>query len=193
MPKRNAFTVAVAPLRSNRVQYFQEFALPLFITNTAKSDVLLERVTLSFQSDADQRVYHDHDCGIRIHPKEAKEIKVSVNPDPAYLANTNIYEVGLTFRTIKKNSLGEAVTERHQPGEYLIIVLPNPDLGQIFISFKQPEDQDLANALERYAKRAGFTVYMAVNDPQPGTDLWRRIEPELRKSIATFVIWTQRT
>ncbi len=45
----------------------------------------------------------------------------------------------------------------------------------------------------RYAERAGFAPYVAMEDPQPGTQQWQRIEAAIKRSRAAFIIWTRRT
>jgi hypothetical protein len=70
---------------------------------------------------------------------------------------------------------------------------PNTQIADVFISFKQPEDTSRAKLIEQYAWRAGLRPYMALNDPEPGSEQWNRIEDAIRRSKRAFVIWGDRT
>lgn len=63
----------------------------------------------------------------------------------------------------------------------------------MFISFRQPGDKPWAEELQRYAFRAGRDAYIVMQDPQPGTDQWSRIEAAIERSDARCVLWGNRT
>jgi hypothetical protein len=185
--------VSVAPLKSVEVEYFESKSLSLYFTNRSDELLLVDGVTLQFQTDGSMAAhYTDHPCALRIEPKDGASFAVQVTPTPIYLANTNSIELMVKYRVDSKGKLGAPVTERH-PASYLIIKPSRHQLGDAFISFKQPEDRKLAMMIERYAERSGFTPYVAMEDPQPGTQQWKRIEAAIKRSRAAFIIWTLRT
>jgi len=189
-------SVSVAPLapRSAEIQYYESTSVSVLITNNAPTPILVEEVILRFQSDAFvASEFVGQDCGWELAPKELHEQKVAVCPTPIYLANTNMFDVMVKFRPIDGGILQGQLSEIHHRSSYLIIRESRDSCGKLFISFKQPEDLSLARLLEKFARRAGFEPYLAIHDSQPGTDLWKRIEPELRTSIAASIIWTGHT
>jgi hypothetical protein len=188
--------IHVPPLPKMEVEYFEEVSLPLTVINTSSEPILLESITLRFQSDADiSKIYVQDNCSCIIKPQEMRDIEVKVIPTPMFLANTNVFDVMVTYRLNVDGKLSEQASYifRAPQGCFIIIKPSTTQLGQIFISFKQPEDLKLAKILERFAERAGFKPYLAIHDSQPGTQLWDRIEPALRGSLAVLVLWTKHT
>jgi hypothetical protein len=66
-------------------------------------------------------------------------------------------------------------------------------LGQLFVSFKQPEDRRFARIVKRVAQRAGFQPWLKMNESTPGQVLWDSIELRLLESVAVAFIWTEHT
>jgi len=192
----NQLIIRVPPLPKIEVEYFEELSLPLTVTNNLTDSILLESITLRFQSDAFvSKIYIEENCNCIIHPQNMKDLEIKVIPTPMFLANTNVFDVMATYRINKDGKLSDQVSEKFKAlqGCFIIVKSSSSLLGQIFISFKQPEDVKLAKILERFAERAGFTPYLAIHDSQPGTQLWERIEPKLKDSLAALVIWTKHT
>jgi hypothetical protein len=185
-------SIAPPPLGSVEVRYYETTSLSVLITNNAPSAILVEQVVLRFQSDGNAKVYVDQPCGWELQRKRLHEQSVAVCPTPIYLGNTNMFDVMVRFRLIEKGVPQAQRSEVHH-GSYLIIREAARNCGKLFISFKQPEDLTLARTMEKLARRAGFDPYVALHNSQPGTDLWKRIEPELRTSDAAAIIWTSFT
>ena len=77
---------------------------------------------------------------------------------------------------------------------YIIVRRP-PVVGaaDVFISFKDPEDDQLSLLVKELLARAGFRGYRAKDDPRPGVSYWdEKIEPAIRSSRTTIVLWTIR-
>ena len=186
-------SVSITPPRSAEVEYYQKATVSVSITSSAPYPLLIEQLILRFQSDANvAAIYVEQQCGWELAPGELREQLVSVYPIPVYLANTNVFDVMIRFRSCETGVVGQQNSEIHR-GSYLIIKHSRQPCGKLFISFKQPDDLALARLMEKFARRAGFVPYLAIHNPQPGTDQWKRIEPEIRASIAISIIWTSHT
>jgi hypothetical protein len=186
-------SISVTPPRSAEVEYYEQTTVSVLITSNAPYRVLIEQLILRFQSDANEAsIYVEQSCGWELTPGELREQLVSVYPIPNYLANTNVFDVMVKFRSFETGVVGQQKSEVHR-GSYLIIRNTKQRCGQLFISFKQPDDLTLARMMDKFARRAGFSPYLAIHDAQPGTDQWKRIELEIRASIAISIIWTSHT
>lgn len=186
--------VKVAILPSPEAEYFVDKTISLFITNGSPDHLLVESLVLRFQSDVDSSaIYVEQPWGLELTPDEQKEQKVTVTPTPDFLANTNCFDVMVKYRVFEKTVWGKLHEEITQRSTYLNIKRSTQQLGQVFISFKQPEDEQLASILGKFAARAGFLPYIALDDPRPGTSLWSRIEPEIKNSVGVFVVWSRHT
>ncbi len=185
--------VSLPPSRGAEVEYLEPRTFTVIITNTSGGRILVESVDLRFQSDyGAAAVLVQHPCTIELAPDGLGEAQVVVTPSPRFLTNTNEVDVKVWFRTIDGGAVsGELHDETFERASYLLIRNSTKVAGQVFISFKQPEDEPLARLVERYATRAGFSPYLALNDPQPGRSLWRRIRPQLTKSVGIVVLWTR--
>jgi TIR domain-containing protein len=185
------FAVSVAPPTSLDVEYYGVKELSLYVTNRSAQEQLLDSVTLKFQPDVGTApIYVRQSCGLSIAIGKAAEVKLRIRPTPLYQENTNAMSVMLEHRACDAGRLGSPGKEIHSDCFYLIIKPSADDLGEIFISFKQPEDLPLAEALARYARRAGFKPYIAQSKPELGADQWNRIESAIARSTAIVIMWT---
>ena len=185
--------VSPAPQVNADVEYFGEKAIAIDITNLLSQSILLEDVILQFQADTGSApIYVDHRCGIELAGNRLASLSLRVMPTCQFLAYTNVFRVMVHYRINHDGRLGNQISENHL-GSYLIVKPPKDSLGKAFISFKQPEDIALARTLERYARRAGLNPFLIMDDRQPGTSHWDRIEEAIRSSGAAFVVWGERT
>jgi len=188
------FGVTAPPPISYLVECYAAIDVRLIITNVSGVVQLLETVTLQFQADVGTApIYVDVSCGVEIRPAKAAEIVITVIPDSLYLAGTNQFSVMLRYKAVEIGKLGVQQTEIHPNLSYLLVRASSLDLGQVFISFKQPEDLDAANLLARLSAKAGFKPYLALRNPKVGTNQWDRIARAIRSSKSVMVIWTSRT
>jgi hypothetical protein len=185
--------ISIVPLHSMEVEYFKEINIPFSITNNSTDQVLIETITFRFQTDADAAdTYIERRCDCLINPGDVLNRNFVVSPTPDFLANTNVFDIMIAFRKSISGVPQEQLLKRFR-GSYIIVKHPTQKLGQLFISFKQPEDLRLAKIIARLAERAGFDPYLAIHDSQPGVQLWERIEPILQASVADLVLWTKYT
>ncbi len=188
----NELSVSIAPLPSLNVEYYEDIIIPVSITNNSIYSILVESVTFRFQTDRETHVYVEKACSKIVETGSLLNLEIPVSPTPEFRANTNAFEVSVIYKKSENQTLGPQQREWLR-GAYLIIKPLDQKLGQLFISVKQPEDLELAKLLQELAEHAGFTVYLATNDPQPGVPLWDRIEPELKKSMSALILWTKHT
>ena len=188
------FGVSAPPPISHLVEYYSLTEVRLIITNVSGRLQLVETITLQFQADVGTApIYVDCSCGIEIRPAKAEEVVVTVTPDSLYLAGTNQFSVMVRYKTVEVDKVGVQQTEVHSNLSYILVRPSSLDLGQVFISFKQPEDLDIANLLARLSAKAGFKPYLALRDPKLGANQWRRIARAIGSSKSVMVIWTTRT
>jgi hypothetical protein len=173
-------------------QYFETRQIEFEVVNISGEVLLLEAAPLKFEADTGAVPnYVDASPGLRLGPNDSGIIRIDVRP-PLYKESTNQFDVLLRYRPETHGRLGNLSTERHD-GFYIIINTPAATLGDVFVSFKQPEDQRLANILERYAKRAGFTPRLFMRNPAVGADQWKSIEKLIKQCHSMFVVWGRRT
>ncbi len=189
-PPKFTLTLRASPLAT---RYFEPIAVDFAVTNDSSDMLFIESSSLKFEADTGAIPnYVDWSPGLRLAPSEQGRISVVVRPVPLYKEFTNQFDVLIKYRPEVQGRLGKLSTEQHG-GFYIIVNTPPADLGDVFVSFKQPEDQRLANILERYAKRAGFTPHLFMRNPAVGTDQWRSIEKLIKQSHSMFVVWGRRT
>jgi hypothetical protein len=186
--------VSITAPSYKEVEYFSTINLSVSLLNNSSRKLLVESLTLRFQSDANvSAIYVEQPCGWEIQPDGVKDQQVTICPTPEYLTYTNTFDIMVNYRLFDNKGLKGPYPEIHNGPFYLIINNSKAKLGQIFISFKQNEDLKLARILERLAFRAGFSPYLAIRDKQTGAPLWEKIEPAIKDSVAAFIIWTKHT
>lgn len=185
--------VSIPPLPKSDVECFEEFAVPLIITSQCVDPIVIESVTLRFQTDAGMSdFYHKTDIGHEINPNGLYSKMLKVTSTPEFLTNTNVFSALIRYRRVPGGVPGDQMSAM-SPGRYVIIRPASQKIGRLFVSFKQPEDGALARLLKKVAERAGFEPYVAMDEPKPGEDIWKRIKPVLRKSKVVAFIWTENT
>lgn len=193
--KRDRLALRMVAEAPPATAYFESILLTYDITNVSTDNILVESVSLQFQPDMDtvpNYVYSP--CGFRLTPNESKSIAVDVTPTPAYRQQTNEIQFLFRYRIESSGHVGDVIKERHdQERYYLIVRPPAPTLGEVFVSFKQPEDQRLANILERYLRRAGFVPRLFMRNAKVGADQWVSIEEIVKVCQSAFIVWTHLT
>ncbi len=107
---------------------------------------------------------------------------------------THAFETVVTYSRIDGDGVPCADTRAEGPTSYVVVKYPPLMYGEMFISYKDPEDRELADALQEHAKRAGFFGYIAPADIRPGTRIWKqKIVPHIMSAFCMCVIWTNET
>jgi hypothetical protein len=187
--------ISVAPPTSNDVEYYSTIARTITVSNISSFRILIEDVTLRFQSDSAQAALNvKSDCGWELTPGAVHELQVEITPTALYLKATNTFDVRVRYRTINDSRVGNTQREVFSSPSYIIIREPKTYLGKVFISLKQPEDLDLGRLMASMARRAGLEPFLKDNNQRLSEDIWTAtIEPALRSSDVCIVIWTDNT
>lgn len=187
------FQITLAATVPLATQYFQSQAIEFDVVNTSGKVLFIKDMTLQFEADTGGVPnYVDASLGLRLIPNKRGRVIIDVQPLPLYPEFTTKFDVLLKYHADVHGRLGKLSTERHG-GFYIMINTPPPTLGNVFVSFKQPEDQRLANILERYLRRAGFTPNLFGRNPPVGSDQWKSIERLIKHCHSMFVVWGRRT
>lgn len=193
--QQDHFAISVPPPASVEVEYYSKIACTLIITNISSNRVLVEEVTLRFQSDSGQTVLNPSTiCGWEMAPGDVREKQVEVTPTPLFLEATNVFDVRVKYRIINGGHIGDSNLEPYFKKSYIIIREPKTHIGQVFISLKQPEDLNLGRLMARMVRRSGLVPFLKSDHKRLSEDIWAAtIEPALHSSKACIVIWTDKT
>lgn len=188
----------VVPQVIERIDFLRSVYLPVGVKNNSKFDTaLIEKLALCFRSEAgkptSQTTVVQQVSDFRIPPSRLDYAHVCFVPNLHFLTGTNQFDVSATIRWEHKKGLGAATTlVSPPPYPYIVIHEAPPLFGRAFISYKEPEDRQLADLLFAFLSKAGFVPYMAPRDLQPGSKLWEeKIPVAIRGSNLIFVIWTE--
>ena len=145
--------VSLPPARDAGVEYLEHKNDCSATPTGQKGRMLVESVDLRFQSDdGTAAVLSRHPCAIELDPDDLAETQVGVTPSPLFLTNTNEVDVKVWFRSGRGSWVSaEPRHETFERASYLLIRNSTKAAGQVFVSFKQPEDWPLARLVERYA------------------------------------------
>jgi hypothetical protein len=197
MASTEELTIKIHPLADgNNVDYMQEIDIPVSVFNHSPETIVIESVVLRFQAEWNSSAHdavHERRFGrFTIAPDREEYRKVSVLLRPILQSGTNVVDIIVTY--LKEASPAKKLTQQRKEVFYLVVQPPPTTKGQLFISYKDPEDWDLAHILQRICERAGFVGYIAPADAKPGTDIWNdKIPGAVHNSKALVIIWSKVT
>lgn len=187
--------ISIPPPRDHRADFLKPVSVPVQIVNDHSRPVLIQSIALQFQSDmkvSAAELTIEQNCeGLAIESGRMGYQNVTVTPHLYFRQYTNVFQVVVSYRRQNKRGLGNRLKQSQRDLSHLV-VQPAPNIyGNIFISYKEPENRALAELLLALGKAAGFTPYIAPADMKPGSKIWREKIPQaIKASKATFVIWT---
>src|ERR1051326_730540 len=198
MKSEQKLAISVPPPLNPDVDFLGKVRVPVQLTNRSRHRILVERITLQFQSNyrvPPEELQITHNCqACALEPGELAYDNVAVIPKLMFLPYTNVFDVEVTYRYETKGQVSKSNSEKRKDVSYLIIQPAPAIFGDLFISYKDPEDLELAEDLFNLAKLAGFNPYIAPNDINPGSEIWKdKIPQAIRGSKYFFVIWTSKT
>lgn len=168
--------LSVAPLPNPIVEYYQPTRIPITLTSNCSEKLVVESLTLRFQTDRGMADYDiKYEVGKQLLPEGLLAENIEVVPVPEFLESTNQYDIKIRYRKEIDGQLGDQMTLIPAIRPYIIVRPCSDSLGQLFISFKQPDDLKFARRLETVAKRAGFKPYLKMDESTPGQDMWEVI------------------
>lgn len=171
-----------------------------WIRNPGSERVLVESVTLHMQPD--QGCARDlgglefrKDVGVELPGGGREHVSVGILPPLYCLAHSNYLDVSAQVRPRTARKPRRPTCVVREQFSWVLLREPAPAPGvEVFISFADPEDLPLASLAKTYLARAGLTGYIASDDTRPGCDMWsEKIEPAIKRSIGTLVLWTPNT
>jgi hypothetical protein len=194
----------VSAPRDTSVDFLDVVEIPVGIRNRTHGPISLEEIALAFQPSATsvpvEAVTVHHRCKGQIQGPGALEYeKVRVCPSLLFQPWTNVFTITARYRSEGPSGVGVALAAVVAANEYIIVnnapnfsgKLPR---ASVFISFKDPQDAELAGVAAELVRRAGFSPYLARNDERPGSNYWEdKIQPAIESAEATLVIWTPNT
>lgn len=181
------------------VHYLEPLDISIGVENKDhEAAMVIESLALRFQSrrprlGGDNADPHttvlDPGAALSVPPAKLSYCTVQVRPSLLFLKYTNYFDVAITYR-LHNEKIGDHQSFIGQ-GRFAIIK-PAPQIfGKVFISYKEPEDRNLADLLFEFAKDAGFEPYMAPPDVRTGSRIWgKKIPAAIKESKFMFVIWT---
>lgn len=101
------------------------------------------------------------------------------------LKNSNYFKLAVTYNNSERRTL------IHNPRKYITFYPQGSGEKQFFISYKDPEDSEIARGLDRLLKKLGFKGYISEDDHRPGLKLWeQKIPMAISSSIGIVILWT---
>lgn len=184
------------------VDYLEAVDISIGVENgNPKATMVVDSVALRFESrrsitgtdraDPQTTVVYPG-AAFSISPTKLGYCTVRVRPNLLFLESTNYFDVAITYR-FSAEKIGEPQDFIDQG--WFVLVKPAPQIfGNVFISYKEPEDRPLADLLFEFAKDAGFVPYVAPPDVRTGLRIWsKKIPTAIKASKFIFVIWTGNT
>lgn len=178
-----------------RVDYLQEIVYPVAVRNNTEFPIVLDDGFLEFEPEHLGIAAHlqvPFTCNRRLEPGRFEYFRVPIKPNLLYRPYTNVFSATFRFRRQRSSDIGAEEHFTIGSTEYYIIVGEPPAFDNAFISFKDPQDDELSVILCTIARRAGFRPYRAKDHPEPGiNDYWEgKIRPAIRSSRVTLALWT---
>jgi hypothetical protein len=195
--ERELIRLTIDKANPAKVNYLQTVSLTIAVENIGTSaTVVIDSLALRFQSRsspgssvADPHTTVVHPGGaLSVAPSKLDYCTVQVRPNLLFLKYTNVFDVAISYR-LSPNFVD--LNSFIGLGSYLVVNAAPQLFGQVFISYKEPEDRNLANLLYDFARDAGFDPYIAPADLQTGSQIWTdKIPAAIKASKCVFVIWT---
>jgi hypothetical protein len=199
-PGSDGVEILQGDLGDREVLYGRRLSFPVWLKNRTKRPLWVRAVSVSLQpdtgwkGDANRMVFRS-EPGLELPPDHKEVTRVSVIPPLDCLPNSNIVDVSVEYGTLAETRDGDLrQTDRRHVDWILVTEVPAPVGAEVFVSFKDPENEELAQLAAKYLCRAGLTPYLARDDGRCGCDYWReKIEPAIGRAAGTLVIWTADT
>lgn len=127
-------------------------------------------------------------------PSGQKEAYLSVVPDLLLPSSTVQLGVRLYYQRYEAARLAGREGPLDLPAGCIVVQEHASTGKQVFISHKDPENRHLARLLQQYLRHVGIKGYMAKDDLEFGTSIWKEKLPlAIRNSQALAAIWTAHT
>lgn len=187
-------------LIDREVLFGERYQLAIWLKNKSSKALCVRAVWVRLQPDTGwvglpDRMVFKSDLGVELLPDHKILARVPVVPPLDCLAHSNFVDVTVDYGTLEdlRNGHCRQVTRQHL--DWLLVKdVPAPPGTDVFVSFKDQENEDLAQLAVKYLRRAGLSPYLARDDRRCGCDYWEdKITPAIRRSAGVLVIWSSDT
>lgn len=183
---------------NREVLYSDRFPFPVWLTNKSAETICVKSVTARLQmdnewaGDQNRRLFQSEE-GFELPPGAKKVTRLSITPSLDCMEHSNFLDVIVEFGTPASfEACGWQRHERAHLDWVLVKKVPQLPGAQVFVSFKDPENEGLAYLAAKYLQRAGLQPYLARDDDRCGCDYWNdKIGPAIAGSTGVVVIWTK--
>jgi hypothetical protein len=184
-------------LADREVLFGERFRFPFWLRNKTGETLCIRAVSASLQPDngwvgPPDRMLFRSEIGLELRPSHKEVVRVSIVPPLDCLAYSNLVDVNVEYGTPADISKGHSRhAERRHLDWLLVKEVPTPAEAEVFVSFKDRENEDLAQLAVKYLRRAGLSPYLARDDQRCGCDYWEdKITPAILRSAGVLVIWS---
>lgn len=184
-------------LRDREVLYGERLSYPVWLTNTRQDLLVVRAVSVRLESENGwrgdgSRFVFRHESGIELPPGQSKIWTIPIRPTLDCLENSNNPSVAVEYSAIASSRRRGIRQSQWHRGTWIVVKeVPPPDAAEVFVSFKDPENEELAQLAARYLRRAGLAPYLARDDEQCGRAYWEgKIMPAIVRSSGVLVIWS---
>lgn len=184
-------------LFEREVMFGERFRLPVWLRSRSRKMLHVRAVSASLQPDngwagPPDRMVFRAELGLELPPDHKEVTRVSIIPPLDCLAYSNFVDVTVEYGTPADLSNGRARRVEKPHLDWLLVKeVPAPVGAEVFVSFKDPENENLAQLAAKYLRRAGLSPYLARGDEQCGRPYWpEKITPAIVRSVGLLAIWT---
>lgn len=173
------------------VKYLDEDArIDMEFKNNSDSVITIKKIICSYQVTDNLPKYEIvKETPIEIQPgciSKNLEMKLEINLRLQPATNRSTLKVIFDI-----NGVSKTITFDNQETKYIIINDRRSPGHKFFLSYKDPENKDMAEKLNHYLKKIGFKGYIAIENRKPGMDIWKeKIFPSIDDSAGLIVLWT---
>jgi hypothetical protein len=175
--------------------------LAFWVRNTSGSAIHLRDVSVQLQAEnaalrSDQTLISRSEAMDGDLPRGARQsVELTVVPPLVALPGSNVWSVRADFEQVGATGVGAPQSECREQFDWINLhdAPAHPD-AEVFVSFVDPENDELAQLAELYLGRAGIRPYLAKRDTRIGCDYWEgKIMPAIARAAGMLVIWTDET
>ncbi len=192
--------VVPGDLSDRNVLFGKRLFFPVWIKNVATSPVIVRTIAAKIEPDSSwtgdpQQMRFAGEAGVELLPGHKEIFSIAIVPPLDCLEHSNFIGVSVTFDLLGRVGRNESLNEVREKINWILVKeVPAVPQVEVFISFVDPENEELARLAAKYFKRAGITPYIAKSDEQCGSLFWAdKIEPAIARSSGVLVVWTNDT
>lgn len=189
------------PGDDHEASFLKAKRLAFWVRNASSSTVHLRSVSVQLESEQDSlrsepslvtRSEPMDDC---LPPGAWQSVELTVIPPLTARPGSNSWTAHAEFQQVGPTGVSAPQSERQDLFDWINLrdAPAHPD-AEVFVSFVDPENDELAQLAELYLRRAGIRPYLAKRETRIGCDYWEgKIMPAIARASGMLVIWTGET